>query len=461
MGATQSRVGLVVGRVMALPESEVVSLAVDIEAGFGKRHLSLTQLLSENGQRVASHLESDAVPSLARSIVLGAAFTAEFAVEGAALCNPSTVIAPDQTGLDEGDLRVVVSLRGIGEGHLSSLGFATAIIGRDHTWSFEARQMPLVTGRTTSATWTIDQFRAVLEFNLLVDDLTHNVLAALPSEFSDAELNEALVAIHPDLSGRPSAPDTMNAIRLLAASAYESHFPAEVDVSQRVLLPAVADEKFGIEDARFVRFEKDDGTFEYRATYTAYNGTDVSPRLIVSTDLRVFRTYRMTGPAAVNKGVALFPRKVGGRFLSLCRSDGETSSLAESADGFTWDGAVPVHEPLTGWELLQVGNCGSPIEIEQGWLVLTHGVGPMRSYAIGAMLLDRDDPSKVLGRLESPLLSPQEDEREGYVPNVVYSCGGIVQDGILWLPYGIGDARIGVAWVSVDELVANMSPTAA
>jgi predicted GH43/DUF377 family glycosyl hydrolase len=318
-----------------------------------------------------------------------------------------------------------------------------------------------VVGVTSPATWTNDQFRAVLENNGLLDDLTHGVLAALSDSFSDRELNEALADVHPDLSGRPSATDTFNSMRNAAASAYEARFADDVELSQQVLIPAVAEEKFGIEDARFVRFMNDDGTTEYRGTYTAYNGLDVAPRLIVSDDMRTFRTSRLTGPAARNKGMALFPRKVGGKYLALCRSDGETSSLATSEDGMTWGDAVAIHEPLTGWELLQVGNCGSPIEVNEGWLVLTHGVGPMRTYAIGALLLDRDDPSKLLARLDEPLLHPADHEREGYVPNVVYSCGGVVHHGVLWLPYGIGDARIGVAWINVNELIEAMTPTAA
>jgi predicted GH43/DUF377 family glycosyl hydrolase len=228
-----------------------------------------------------------------------------------------------------------------------------------------------------------------------------------------------------------------------------------------VLMPAIPDESAGIEDARFVRFTPAVGEPEYRATYTAFDGRYIALRLIVSPDLRSFTTYPMTGPAARNKGMALFPRMVGGQFMALCRSDGETTSLTTSADGVSWGEPIAVHEPRSAWELVQVGNCGSPIELDEGWLVLTHGVGPMRTYAIGAFLLDLDDPTKMIARLEEPLITPTAGERDGYVPNVVYSCGGIVHERTLWLPYGIGDARIGVTRTSVDDLLRAMVPVAA
>ena len=212
-----------------------------------------------------------------------------------------------------------------------------------------------------------------------------------------------------------------------------------------------------MEDARFTRFADDDGTVEYRATYTAYDGRRIAPRLLVSSDLRVFSAYRLAGPAARNKGMALFPRKVHGQYLALCRSDGESTSLASSADGYVWDRPVVLQEPSAPWEMLQVGNCGPPIETDQGWLVLTHGVGPMRVYVIGALLLDLDDPTRVVGYSRTPLLSPGPDDQDGYVPNVLYSCGAFRHDGLVWIPYGIGDSRIGVAYVPLDEVLADLS----
>jgi len=291
-----------------------------------------------------------------------------------------------------------------------------------------------------------------------IDGLAHNVLADLPTSFTGVDLEQVLAEAHQDLLARPGGAATVDLMRRSVASAYEVAFPADVSLSQQALFPSSADESNGVEDARFVRFVDDDGTVEYRATYTAFNGVKIAPRLLTSPDLRAFQAHRLAGPAARNKGMALFPRLVGGRHLSLCRTDGETNSLATSTDGLVWSTPDVIQAPQAAWELLQVGNCGPPLETEQGWLVLTHGVGPMRTYAIGAMLLDLDDPSKLLARLDEPLLRNSLDEREGYVPNVVYSCGGLIQNGRLWLPYGIGDARIGVMWASVAELLAEMTP---
>jgi predicted GH43/DUF377 family glycosyl hydrolase len=263
---------------------------------------------------------------------------------------------------------------------------------------------------------------------------------------------------HPDMLGRAGVQATVDLLRQLVASAYEVQFDADLSLSQRVLLPSAAEESHGMEDARFVLFTGDDGSVEYRATYTAYDGRHIAPRLLTSPDLRVFAAHRLAGPAARNKGLALFPRLVNGVHLSLCRSDGESTSLAYSDDGFVWGTPQPLQVPSASWETLQVGNCGPPIETDAGWLVLTHGVGPMRVYTISALLLDLVNPGRVIKRLPDPLLSTASDEREGYVPNVVYSCGGVVHDGRLWIPYGIGDARISVAWVDVAELIDAMVP---
>ncbi len=289
-----------------------------------------------------------------------------------------------------------------------------------------------------------------------IDGLAHNVLVSLPPLFTGHDLQRVLERMPQDLLGRPGVQETIDLLRRLVASAYEVEFAPDVDLGQRVLLPSAAEESNGLEDARFVLFTGDDGTVEYRATYTAYDGSRIAPRLLTSPDLRTFEAHRLAGPAARNKGMALFPRTIGGRHFSLCRSDGESTSVASSDDGFVWGAPVQVQEPLAAWEVLQVGNCGPPLETGRGWLVLTHGVGPMRCYAIGAILLDLDDPTRVLARLEQPLLRTRTDEQEGYVPNVVYSCGGLLHDGRLWLPYGIGDARIGVAWTDVEELLDAM-----
>ena len=454
-----SRTGAVVARVLALPESVVERAARQLQSDFSSRHRDFSALIADNAAMVSSHLDKAAAPmSAARALVLGASFTAEYSVEGAALCNPSATPHPDQSGLDAGQLRVAVSVRCIGEGHISSIGFATAVIGPGPSWTFEPRQRPAVAGASRPTHWQAEHLRAVLADMGQIDGLAHSVLASLPATFTQAGLEKALAEAHADLLARPGAQGTVDLMRHLVSSAYEVTFPADTAISQQILLPSASDESNGLEDARLVRFVDADGAVEYRATYTAFDGVRIAPRILTSPDLRTFRAHRLAGPAARNKGMALFPRLVGGRHRSLCRSDGENNYIASSDDGLVWGSPKRIGSPDSIWEVLQVGNCGSPLETEQGWLVLTHGVGPMRSYAIGALLLDLDEPSRVVKKLERPLLQPMPSERDGYVPNVVYSCGGLVHDGRLWLPHGIDDARIGVAWADVDELIAAMTP---
>jgi predicted GH43/DUF377 family glycosyl hydrolase len=455
----RSRAGAVIARVLALPEAEVEKVAAQLVSDFSQRHREYLAMLAEHASIIHSQAQTAPAMTPARALVMGASFTAEYAVEGAALCNPSAVLHPDQSNLAPGQARVAVSLRGIGEGHVSSLGFASAVVGPGPTWTFEPRTLPVVAGISTSAYWHKTHLRAVLADESRMDGLARSLLAGLPTVFTGVDLEHALAEAHQDLLAASGGQATVDLMRRLVASAYEVDFPADLELSQQVLLPSAPDESNGMEDARFVRFQADNGTFDYRATYTAFDGHKIAPRLLTSPDLRTFHAHRLAGPAARNKGMALFPRLVGGRHRSLCRPDGESTSLATSSDGFLWGAPELIQAPEASWEVLQVGNCGPPIETERGWLVLTHGVGPMRTYSIGALLLDIDDPAHVVARLERPFLQPTVQEQNGYVPNVVYSCGGIVHDGLLWLPYGIGDARIGVAWASVDELLSEMTPT--
>jgi predicted GH43/DUF377 family glycosyl hydrolase len=453
----QSRAGQVIDRVMNLAEDEVERLAADLLRDFGGRHHNYEALLRRHASIVSVHIETARELTSARTLLLGAAFTAEYATEGAALCNPSAVLAPDQSGLRAGQARVALSLRGIGEGHMSSIGFCSAVVGPGAQWAFEPRLLPVSTADIGSASWHRAHLYAVLADQGYLDELAEAVVHALPAVFDRVDLERALAEAHRDLLTRPGSAATVALLRKVVSSAYDACFAHDSDLGQRILSPAADDESNGMEDARFTRFTADDGTIEYRATYTAYDGRQIAPRLLISPDLREFSAHRLAGPAARNKGMALFPRKVHGQYLALCRSDGERTSVASSADGYVWDRPVLLQEPSAPWELLQVGNCGPPIETSQGWLVLTHGVGPMRVYAIGTMLLDLDDPTRVTGRSRTPLLSPGTGERDGYVPNVVYSCGACLHDGLLWIPYGIDDSRIGVAYASLGEVLAGLS----
>ncbi|MFL6160760.1 MAG: glycoside hydrolase family 130 protein [Jatrophihabitantaceae bacterium] len=460
-----SRAGAIADRVLALDETKVEQLATCLLEDYASRHLDYPQLLRRHAAIVAAHVDDPTRLSSARTLVLGASFTAEYATEAAALCNPSAVVHPDQSGVQPGQLRVAVSLRAIGEGHLSSISFGTALIGPGPLWMFTDRERPVVAGVAEPTRWSNDQLRAVLtDLTALtdqgsIDELSTALLHALPVHFEASDVERALAETPVDLLIRPSTPASMDLLRRVVSSAYQVEFPESTTLTQRILLPSAAEESGGMEDARFTRFTGPDGAVEYRATYTAYDGRQIAPRLLISPDLRRFRAHRLAGPAARNKGMALFPRLVNGQHLALCRTDGENISLATSADGYTWSPPQLLHQPARAWEMLQVGNCGPPIETDRGWLVLTHGVGPMRTYSIGALLLQLDQPSHVIGRLSRPLLEPNPDERDGYVPNVVYSCGGLLHDGRLWLPYGIDDSRIGVAWAPLEELLSELAAT--
>ncbi|ANJ27972.1 glycosylase [Agromyces aureus] len=460
LASSHSRLTQIVARVLDSPPQLTQESADRVVEDLAERGLDRggIDLILANARAVRSRVLDSAVLTPSQALVIGAAFTAEYAVEGAALCNPSAMVHPSQEGLAPDQLRVAVALRCIGEGHISSIGFAEAMIDADDTWTFLPRAAP-VTGPVISAgDWSRHHFGRALEHEGQLSDLANAVVGTLPDRFSVPELERALLTLPDELSSRPDSREPIRALRDMAASAYRADFATSAPLSARVLLPVAPQEDHGVEDARFVRFTDEGGTTGYRATYTAYDGRDIAPRLITSPDLRSFAVHRLTGTGARNKGMALFPRLVGGRHLALSRTDGENISLARSDDGVIWDDVAIVHRPTELWELVQLGNCGSPLETEEGWIVLTHGVGPLRTYSLGALLLDLDDPSRVIARSTTPLLEPRGDLQDGYVPRVVYSCGGIVHRGILWVPVGVGDARVQVYSIAIDELVSSMTP---
>ncbi|MEO6115027.1 MAG: glycoside hydrolase family 130 protein [Pseudolysinimonas sp.] len=453
-----SRAGDIMDRIEAIPPDELHAAAERIVAAFGSRHEKFAELLRQHAATVAFRAGETPPMDPDHEIVLGAAFTAEHSVEAAALCNPSAVPHPDQSGLSAGQLRLAISLRAIGEGHVSSIEFATAVIDPVTGWTFEQRPMPLVAATITEGDWTRAHFRASLETEGRLNEVSGAIVRALPTSFRSSQIEAAISDVPIELGQRHDTRGGLDVIRTMAWSAYRAGFEPSSSLGQRVLLPAASDETNGMEDARFVLFTHDDGRTEYRATYTAYNGHAIGPRLIISPDLVDFAIHRLSGPAARNKGMALFPRSIGGTMFALTRSDGENTSIARSKDGLSWTDIAVLHRPDEIWEIVQTGNCGSPIETPEGWLVLLHGVGPMRQYSIGAMLLDLDDPTILRARLTQPLLQALGDQREGYVPNVVYSCGAVEHDGTIWLPFGVGDQRIRVVSLRLDALLAAMTP---
>lgn len=458
-----SRADEIVARILSIPEEDLAeSVATVVERFTGDRE-ALLPVLVEHAASISSRLSAIDRVSSDRRLLLGAAFTAEFAVEGAALCNPSAVLHPSQTGLGAGQTRIAVSLRQIGEEHHSSIGFVSAIVGPGRTWRFEPRE-DVVTAERLPAVWSRPRFAHALRAGQdgphgerRLSEVETAVVGALRESFTVDDIETAIGSLRPELLRRYDAGVDLDHIRRIAGSAYIARFTPRSALGRRVLMPADPCESVGMEDARFTRTTTDGGGSEYRASYTAYDGHTISSRLLVSPDLRVFSSSVLTGPPTTNKGMAFFPRRIDGVRLALTRTDGESISLARSPDGFAWEDVAVVHRPTELWEIVQTGNCGSPIETDRGWLVLTHGVGPLRRYCIGAMLLDLEHPEIVLARLRTPLIEPDGERGNGYVPSVVYSCGGIVVDGMLWIPYGVGDARIGVASIPVQELIDSMT----
>jgi predicted GH43/DUF377 family glycosyl hydrolase len=460
----ESRSSTVLGRVLALDETEVQSALHDVMARFAGRHHELARTFGHHADELAERLESTPALSPSRRLLLGATFTSEYAIEGAALCNPCLVAHPDQAGVVDGSVRVVMSVRGIGEGHRSSIGFRTGVVTDAGELQLDPPPAFAVTTRPTTAPLEATVFRGELRRLRAGGGDADFVLDALGPRFSSDDLEKRLAKLERQLATRPQGRRIITLIRKIAERTYAVDFGAGNPLNERVLMPAMAAESHGMEDARFVRFEnenedEDDGPPTYYATYTAYNGADIGEQLLETTDFCSFTSSPVVGAAAANKGLALFPRRINGRFTALSRSDRETNTIASSENVRHWTDARPCQVPTRAWEVLQLGNCGSPIETEAGWLVLTHGVGPMRTYNIGAMLLDLDDPSRIIGQLREPLLSPTADEQDGYVPNVVYSCGALVHAGTLILPYGIGDSAIGVAAVPMSALLSALEPT--
>jgi predicted GH43/DUF377 family glycosyl hydrolase len=450
----QSRAHLLLERIAAIPEAQVKALNSQILRQFDGRHRGFTELLERQFAAVAHHIGGGAGISVERRLLIGAYFSHEFAIEAAALFNPSIVLAPDQSGLAAGSSRFVMSLRAVGEGHLSSIEFRSGVLDADGGITIEETG-PHVVGGRRSPPRHFDKARfstKLLELGA-INELSNGVLQRLNAEFTLDELEASLSAL--EAHGPPAAVwfETAKIIRVLASSNYVTTFPLDSQLSERVIFPAGPNETRGMEDARFVLFTEPDRSTRYYATYTAYDGFSILPQLIETDDFIRFTISTLNGEAAQNKGMALFPRRIGDKYFMLSRKDRENLHLSRSSNVHYWEEVTELYRPQHPWELLQIGNCGSPIETDAGWLVLTHGVGPMRRYAIGALLLDLDDPQRVLGHLREPLIEPDADEREGYVPNVVYTCGAIVHADQLVVPYGFSDSGVAVARVALSELV--------
>jgi predicted GH43/DUF377 family glycosyl hydrolase len=453
------RIAAIITRVLAIPEAEVDALLEHMCAEFSKRHENLHAIIEERYEQVRGCLWNDQPCSKKHQLLIGSYFLAEYSLESAALFNPSIVLHPDQTDLPPDSLRFLLSLRATGEGHISSITFRAGVVTSDHDIVItppsgllsEPRQVP-------NPRFEKALFRRRLDELGRNSDFTHRVMRYLEENFTLDALRASLQAEQfRSVDGMtPEEQQSAQVIWMLARSNYEVQFAPEQNVSERILFPATPAQRNGIEDARFVRFTDDDGSIRYYATFTAYDGVSVLPELLETNDFLRFRFCTLNGPAARNKGMALFPRKIDGRYAMLSRQDNESISLMFSDNVHFWNDYTPLLLPAFPWELIQIGNCGSPLETPAGWLVISHGVGPMRKYCLGAFLLDLHDPSRVIGRLREPLLQPNRDEREGYVPNVLYSCGALLHGDILILPYGLADHATGFATLSLSALLGAM-----
>lgn len=455
---SRTRIAKIVARVTAMQEHEVERETHRVLTEFLERHQDLEEYLLSRFDSIGDLVMTDRYLSKTRKILLGSCFTQEYALEAAALFNPSIIPHPDQSGLPPGALRYILSLRATGEGHISSIVFRQGVISADGEITVEP-PVPYVTqpDAVPDARYEKTLFKRKLAELGLLAEVTDEVLGSLDENFTLGELMESVTrARRYDRTISNEHGVLLSNIVTLAEANYDIMFDEDESISERVIAPKAPTESNGIEDARFVLFTDDNGDRTYYATYTAFDGKVIFPQFLETADFLKFRISTLNGPEVQNKGLALFPRKVNGRYAMVSRQDNENLYLMYSDSLHFWYTKQLLMRPTFPWEYIQLGNCGSPIETEAGWLLITHGVGPMRKYSIGAALLDLEEPSRVIGRLPFPLLSPIGDEREGYVPNVVYSCGSLVHNGRLILPYAMSDQASGFASIATDELVEEL-----
>jgi predicted GH43/DUF377 family glycosyl hydrolase len=444
-------------RVSKLGDDNVHYLLENVLHEFSARHRNFREVLESNFERVSSHVPKSVSLSVEQRLLIGAYFTSEYSVEAAALFNPSIVPHPDQKDVEKGSLRFIMSFRATGEGHVSSIEFRSGIVDENHDIFFDPVSQYVATPEIhTDPLYNCLHFRRKFEEMGAHGRVMNHLLEGLGETFTIEDLKKQIENLRSTKFRLVDKNHAIDTALWLARSNYEVIFGPDQPISERVIFPVTQNESSGIEDARFVRFVDDDNSVTYYATYTAYNGFEILPQLLDTDDFLTFRMHTLSGKAAQNKGMALFPRKINGRFAMLSRQDGVNNFIMLSDSLRFWEAAKLLQEPIHPLEFVQVGNCGSPVETSEGWLALFHGVGPMRKYSIWAELLDIDDPSKVIGRLDEPILAPDEHERDGYVPNVVYTCGSMIHGDALIIPYGIADQRCRVATVSIPELLSRL-----
>jgi len=486
----------IIRKVLAMPEKEVSTAMSQLLRGYSRRHRNISRIFENHFARLAPIFNKIEVNeedlSLSQKALIGSYFTMEYSIESAAFFNPSIVEHPDQseTGFDE--KRVIFSFRATGEGHISSVVFRSGILDKHNNLMIEpVGKMLAEADKIVRNTYDKKGFQEKLEemkdhgnviIPAILDDIVEIqapetvisaaitdkkdkmqekakvlspdfILDKLGDSFTYGELMKNLGIAIKDTKLTEEHIKIINQMMWLASSHYEIHFSIDSAISERVIFPISATEQRGIEDARFVKFTDDDGEITYYATYTAYDGIAILPKLISTKDFYDFKILPINGEIAQNKGMALFPRKIKGKYAMLCRIDGVNNYIAYSENINIWRKAKIIQQPKYPWELVQIGNSGSPIETKDGWLVITHAVGSMREYTLGASLYELENPEKEIGRLTSPLMVPNEDEREGYVPNVIYSCGSMIHNEDLVIPYAMSDHASTYATVNLKELL--------
>ncbi len=447
-----------VSRIMMLDEKQVIDTLEHTLREFARRHRNISSIFFKHCEKIKSIIEGMQIDydglSQERKMLIGSYCTMEYAIESAAIFNPSIVEDFDQSDLEEGEKRVIISFRATGEGHISSIVFRRGILDKNNNLRVMKIGNNIDKAEIVHKTlYNKERFLMKLAEMHTSDKYSTRIMQDLPDEFEYAVLKSVINKVLGDPMIRQERRTALEEVMWLADSFYDLQFKHDSDITERVIFPISDSESRGIEDARFVRFVDDDKSDKVMATYTAYNGHVILPKLISTEDFYTFRVMPLYGIGAQNKNLALFPRKIKGKYAMLSRIDGVNNYLMYSERPTQWNDPVILQEPRYTWEFTQIGNCGSPLWTEEGWLVITHGVGAMRRYCIGASLFDLDDPSKEIGRLKEPLLSPLEDEREGYVPNVVYSCGSIIHNNSLILPYAVSDYSSTYGVVDLVELI--------
>lgn len=457
----QERAQILIKKILALPENEVELVFNQVLRNFSRRHRNVTKIFEKHFNNIRHLLDTLEVNSdtlsLKRKLLIGSYFSMEYSIESAAFFNPAIVEDPDQTNLKKGQKRVIVSFRATGEGHISSIVFRNGIVDKDNNIEFvPAGPLVDVPEIVKRHIYNKKAFIKKLKEMNVKKDIVGMVMNRLGDEFIYGELQAAINYCSKNVRLSVSKQNVLKTIHWLANSHYEIDFSLDTALSERVIFPISYTESNGIEDARFVRFVDNDGTITYYATYTAYNGFTILPKLLETKDFYHFKISPINGEYAQNKGMALFPRKIRGKYVMASRYDGMNNYIMCSEDIKLWRHVTRIEEPIYPWEFVQIGNCGSPLETEKGWLLITHGVGPVRRYCLGAILLDLEKPTRVIAHLNEPLLVPNEEEREGYVPNVIYSCGSIIHNNEIIIPYAMSDTASTYATILLDELLAEL-----